>query len=89
MTEEKNCSSKAKYLLVLPVKVLDYTGDFLMQTVRCQWQWNKTKRIHIHTCKGFVHGLVFGWTCVEPGVALHDSCSSLPTQDIIWFYDSY
>lgn len=36
MTEEKNCLSKTKYLLVLPVKVLDYTGDFLMQTVRCQ-----------------------------------------------------
>ena len=30
--------------------------------------------------------MIFGWSCVEPGVGF-SSCGSLPTQDILWFYD--
>ena len=29
-----------------------------------------------------------GWSCVEPGVGLSDPYGSLPTQDILWSYDS-
>jgi len=25
------------------------------------------------------YGLIFGWSCVEPGVGLSDPCGSLPT----------
>ena len=34
------------------------------------------------------NGLIFGWSCMEPGVAGHnDSCGPLPTQDILRFYE--
>lgn len=35
----------------------------------------------------FIYGLIFGCSYVEPGVGLSDSCGSLPTHDILWFYD--
>jgi len=28
------------------------------------------------------------WACVEPGIGLTDPHGSLPTQDILWFYDT-
>lgn len=33
-------------------------------------------------------GLNFGWSCVAAGVVSHDSCGSLPTQHILFFYYS-
>jgi len=36
---------------------------------------------HAQTC-----GLIFGWSCVEPGVRLDDPYRSLPIQDILCFY---
>ena len=29
------------------------------------------------------NGLIFGWSCVEPGVGLSDPCGSFTTQDIL------
>ena len=29
------------------------------------------------------YDLIFGWSCVEPGVGLSDPCGSLPTWDIL------
>ena len=33
-------------------------------------------------------GLILGWSCMEPGVGLHDPCGFLATQDILRFYES-
>ena len=33
------------------------------------------------------YNLISGWSCVEPGVGLDDPYGSIPTQDILWFYD--
>jgi len=32
-------------------------------------------------------GFGFGCCCVEPGFGVSDPCVTLPTQDILWFYD--
>ena len=29
--------------------------------------------------------LIFGWSCVDPGVGFNDSYGSIPTQHILWF----
>ena len=34
-----------------------------------------------------IQGLDFGWPCVEPRVGCDDPCGSLPTQNILQFYD--
>jgi len=34
------------------------------------------------------YGLTFGWSCVEPEAGLSDPYGSLPTQDILSFYNS-
>lgn len=35
-----------------------------------------------------VYGPIFGWSLLESGVGLNDPCRSLPTRDILGFYDS-
>ena len=32
------------------------------------------------------HGLIFGWSCVEPGVGFDDLYQCLPTWDILWCF---
>ena len=35
------------------------------------------------------YGLIFGWSCVDPGVILKNPYGSLPTQDIPWFFELF
>lgn len=48
---------------------------------------NRTSMIEEEMLGWFIYGLIFGCSYVEPGVGLSDSCGSLPTHDVLWFYD--
>jgi len=32
-----------------------------------------------------IYGLIFEWSCVEPGIGLSDPCGFIPTWDVIGF----
>ena len=53
-----------------------------------QWSWPQAARVQeaFGQCSQ-IYGLIFEWSCVEPGVGLNDPYRSLPVLNILWFYD--
>ena len=64
---------------------------------RGRWAWNGLPRAVGTALSAGVHGafgqrsqgLNFGWSCREPRMGLHDPHGSLPTQNIILFFEYF
>ena len=69
-------------------------GEFEVSFMLCGWALERAPQ---NTCCGTelagiqetseqcsqIYGLIFVWSCVEPGVVLDGPCAFLPTQDIL------